>query len=67
MLCHSGRCEAAGSKSMTLGWGYGFRARHLAVAPRNDSAHMIGFIESTHRLPVAVASRREFGHPDSVG
>ena len=32
----------------TTGRGYGFRARHLAVAPRNDVAHMIGFMESIY-------------------
>jgi hypothetical protein len=39
-------------------WGYGFRVRHLAVAPRNDSVHMIGLMESLHWALAARPCRR---------
>jgi len=40
--------SAASPEPITTNRTYGFRARHLAVAPRNDPADMIGFIESIY-------------------
>jgi len=48
MQCHSGARSCASPESITTGRGYGFRARPLAVAPRNDVAYMIGFMESIY-------------------